>query len=275
MQGVRLLLRTKKTLFLSLLAVGFVGLQALVVARASRHTSAGELYGGLLIGGIFMGIIPFATMFFSVAALSDEIADRTFIYLFVRPVRRFAVLLGKFMAAATVAGGFAVVLVLASHLVFTVPDWHWRASRGLRPGMLPSMLALAAVAAVAYSAIGILCGATLRRPFLWAILFVVGLEGGLGNTPPEAGIRSVTVIDSIRAMMVASVPADPGLRQFFRDWSQEFIAEQSGVPAEAREARRELQAKRAPRHLAAVTLASLLIAAYVFSRREYESRPKE
>jgi ABC-2 type transport system permease protein len=229
----------------------------------------------MLIGGSFLGLIPFATMFFSVAALSDEIVDRTFVYLFVRPVRRSAVLLGKFLAAATVSGGFAVVLVLLSHLVFTVPEWSWRASRGLRPGMLPSMLALAAVAAVAYAAIGILCAALLRRPFLWGILFVVGFEGFVGNTPPEAGVRSLTVIDGVRAMMVVSVPADPGLREFFRGWSMEFIAEQSGMPAEAREARRELQAKRAPRHLATVTLVTLLLAAYVFSRREYESRPKE
>jgi ABC-type transport system involved in multi-copper enzyme maturation permease subunit len=272
LQGVRLLLRTKKTVFLSLLALGFVGIEVLVVAQASRHTAAGELYGRMLIAGLFMGIIPFATMFFSVAALADEITDRTFVYLFVRPVRKWAVLLGKYLAAATVSGGYAVAVVLVSHLLFTVPDWSWRAGRGLRPDMLPAMLALAATAAGVYAAIGILCAAVLRRPFLAAMLFVVVLEGAVGNTPPQAGIRSLTVIDGIRAAMVAWVPADPGLREFFREWSQEPRDDGSGVPAETM---RELQARRAPRHLATMTLVSLLIATYVFSRREYESRPKE
>jgi hypothetical protein len=68
------------------------------------------------------------------------------------------------------------------------------------------------------------------------------------------------------------VPADPGLREFFREWSQEPRDDGSGVPAETM---RELQARRAPRHHATMTLVSLLIATYVFSRREYESRPKE
>jgi hypothetical protein len=272
-QGVRLLVRSKKTIFLSLLCLGYVGLVVLVVSQASRNVAAGELYGGVVIAGVFMGIIPFTTMFFSVASLADELDDRTFVYLFVRPVRRSAVLLGKYLAAATVSALMATEVVFATYLVLSVPDWRWRMERGLPSGVLPIALALAAAAVLAYAAIGVLCASALRRPFLTAMLFVVGLEGIVGNTPPEAGIRALTVIDGVRSAMYAWMPPDPGLSEFLREWSQERRVR----PHERaeREAKRELQGRRAPRHLATVTLVSLIAAAYVWSRREYESRPKE
>jgi ABC-type transport system involved in multi-copper enzyme maturation permease subunit len=273
-QAIGLTVKTRKTLFLGVLAVVYCGMVALVLSRVHERARAADVFTGMVVAGVFTGLIPFTTMFLSVSALSRELEERTFTYLFVRPIHRSAILLGKYLAAALVATTYSLVLVSVAFLLFTESPWRWAPGRELAPGLWPTLALCAVVAPCAYAAVGMLCAASFRRPFLVSMLFVIGWEAMAGAALPQAGIRSLTVSESVRVMMLGPGNQDRRLRAEIGHLLGRHPRDRS-VDQERLRALEERQAENATSSLVGIVLVSLGIAAFLFSRREYESRPKE
>ena len=269
-----LIVRTRRTLFLVGMAVLYCGIITLVLSRVHERAPASGVFTGMVVAGVFTGLIPFATMFLSVSALSRELEERTFTYLFVRPLRRSAILLGKYLAAALVSTCYSLALVSVAYLLFTASPWPWSPGRALAPGLYPTLALCAVVAPCAYSAVGILCAAAFRRPFLVAMFFVIGWEALAGAALPQAGIRSLTVSESVRVMMLGPGNQDTRLR---REIGHMLGRHPEGWDTDQDKLRalEERQARNATSNLITIVVVSLGIAAFLFSRREYESRPKE
>src|SRR5215213_3605894 len=110
------MLWSRRTIFMALL-VGAPVVFALLVrglvflgAPIFEHTEVrngarstvlvpGPVIFGFVIWGLYLWVIvPILGVFYGTSLIADEVEDKTITYLFVRPIRRGAVLLGEYLA---------------------------------------------------------------------------------------------------------------------------------------------------------------------------------
>lgn len=156
--------------------------EAQVVAEAQFILNLGLTIGGWLS-------VTLATLF-AAREIPTEIENRTLYPLLAKPVGRGDVVLGKFLAVATV--GVATLLVFAI-LTLSVSPWLSQ----YRVGLLAQCLALEALAIVALSALTVCL--TIWTPTPVALVLALGLYFGGGtligivrSKAPEALLGVVT-----------------------------------------------------------------------------------
>src|SRR5262245_55447213 len=102
------MLWSRRTVFMALV-VGLPVLLALVVRllleigapmpRINRMEITGPIIFGLMIWAFFVRFsVPVLAVFYGTSLIADEVEDKTITYLFVRPIPRSAVLIGKYLA---------------------------------------------------------------------------------------------------------------------------------------------------------------------------------
>ena len=97
-QTLRLLMQNR-LLLVALLAQGALALLIFVAAGNAPQRITGRFLYSLLSWWLLgNALLPLVTMYFGVQAVHGDIEDRTFQYLFLRPVPRWAILLGKYPA---------------------------------------------------------------------------------------------------------------------------------------------------------------------------------
>jgi ABC-2 type transport system permease protein len=118
-------------------------------------------------------LLPLCSLSFATEALGREREQRNLLWTLTRPLPRWAIYLGKFVAMlpwclALNVGGFAVICAAAGD-----------------PGLLAFSLYWPAVAlgTLAFAALFHLMGAIFRRPAVIAILYSFFLETVMGNLP--------------------------------------------------------------------------------------------
>lgn len=178
------LLWSRRTLFLA----GLVGLPvvlAAVVRIASLRAgtpvlllSTDELQGTSLFGTMVWVlyvrfIVPMLGVLYGTALVADEVEQRTLTYLFVRPVPKASVLLGKYVAYLACT---TLLLLPTVTLVFflTVPLDALSVAQAF-PALLADQ-ALLVVGLAAYGACFAAVGAAVRRPLVAGLVFVLGWE---------------------------------------------------------------------------------------------------
>src|SRR5262245_14587166 len=57
-----------------------------------------SIFGALILGPFLRFIIPILGVFYGTSLIADEVEDKTITYLFTRPIRRSAILVGKYFA---------------------------------------------------------------------------------------------------------------------------------------------------------------------------------
>ena len=57
-----------------------------------------DVFGGMIWILFLRIVVPILGVFYGTSLMADEVEDKTITYLFVRPIRRGAVLLGKYLA---------------------------------------------------------------------------------------------------------------------------------------------------------------------------------
>ena len=116
-------------------------------------------------------IVPAFGVFYGTSLIADEIEGKTITYLFVRPIARGAIVLGKYLAYLVCV--VAVVLPSAA-LVFLimVPLGHM----GTLVETLARDLGRIALGLTAYGALFLWAGVAFRRPLVGGLIFVFGWE---------------------------------------------------------------------------------------------------
>src|SRR5262245_39594382 len=113
-QTLRLQLQNRLLVLLVLAQVGVAALAFLLGFERDGGPTGRELFCALAWWLVACTLGPWSTMYFAVQAVHGDIEDRTFVYLFVRPVSRPAVLVGKWLAVSLLvaivnAGGIALL----------------------------------------------------------------------------------------------------------------------------------------------------------------------
>jgi len=216
-----------------------------------------DLYCLLMWWSFGTVVVPWTTIYLGVHAVHSELEDRTCQYLFLRPVGRPWLLLGKWLAVSLAAAALASV---GAFVVFqaTADPERWR--DGLDPGLMRSFCVVLSLGAVAYAAVAVVFATTFRRPLAWAAFFVVGVQMLIANLPVSAGLRRLTITDPMRRLVFDLIEPDGQLVQILWPAERALKDDEIGAPIA---------------NLLYIVAACLVFAAWRYSRTEYESRNRD
>lgn len=216
--------------------------RVLLVAKLPARITAGDLYGVVVAFFYVRNALPLAALFYASSLIADEVESRTITYLLTRPIRRSAILFGKFAAYCATTLALALPgLVVTFFLLLTQ---HGR--KGVSAGApdLVRDLGVMALALLAYGALFTLLGVLLKRPLLPGLLFLYGWEM-LANLPGWAPRFTLTAW--LRSLL-RHRPAGEGIGEAFAQ---------------------VLPATLSLTVLAVMIVVCLALAAWIFGRRQY------
>ena len=205
------MLWSRRTLFMVLVLAAPVLLA--IVARIIDASGTAPLrvngarVGGAGIFGVVMWvlfvrfIVPVLGVFYGTSLIADEVEDKTITYLFTRPVRRAAVVLGKYLAYLVCT--FGVVLPSVVIVYFLLVPFS------AIPGSFVAFatdLGILAVGLAAYGALFAMVGAVIPRPLVVGLVFVFGWEQAALLMPGY--LRRFTLAYYVQALVPHSMPSD-------------------------------------------------------------------
>jgi ABC-2 type transport system permease protein len=156
---------------------------------------------GMMIWVFFLRfIVPVLGVFYGTALIADEVEDRTITYLFTRPIRRGAVLVGKYFAYLVCT---TLVVLPSVVLVFFLLVPLDQVGRSFVP--FAADLGLLALGLAAYGAVFALVGAALKRPLVSGLVFVFGWEQIALLVPGY--FRRLTVAHYVQALVPHAMPS--------------------------------------------------------------------
>jgi ABC-2 type transport system permease protein len=161
---------------------------------------------GLMIWVFYLRFtVPVLGVFYGTSLMADEVEDKTITYLFTRPIRRGAVLFGKYLAYL----GCTVLVVLPSVVLvylFIVP---MQGSLGASFIDLLKDLALLAIGLAVYGSVFAFIGAKFKRPLLIGLVFIFGWEQAALAFPGY--LKKFTVAYYTQALVPHAMPNDNAL----------------------------------------------------------------
>jgi ABC-type transport system involved in multi-copper enzyme maturation permease subunit len=219
------MLWSRRSVFLALVTGGPV-LVALIIRilsvldvpalRINGVPVAGPVSFGLIFWFLYLRfILPILGIFYGTALIADEVDDKTITYLFVRPIPRGAVLLGKYLAYLACT----VLIVLPSIVVvffLVVPIGSGSIAQSF-PALVKD-LGLVALGLLVYGAVFAFIGAQLKRPLLFGLFFVFGWEFVTLALPGY--LKKFTVAYYLQSLAPHTMPQDSALtmlQAIFRD----------------------------------------------------------
>jgi ABC-type transport system involved in multi-copper enzyme maturation permease subunit len=220
------MLWSKRSIFLALAVAGPVAV-AFAVRAVVLLTPAGTplIRGARMTGPTLFGmmtwvlyirfIVPVLGIFYGTSLIADEVEDKTITYLFTRPIRRSAVVLGKYLAFLICT----VLLVLPSIIVVyfaIVPLGGGQIGEEFL--RLAADLGILAVGLAAYGAVFAFAGARLKHPLIAGLVFVFGWEPGVLFFPGY--LKRLTVAYYLQALVPHVMPPDSAVSSVFQILSE-------------------------------------------------------
>lgn len=204
----------------------------------------GDAYSALAASLVFGFILTILSVIYGTGVVSQELEQRTIVYLLTRPVPRWRILLAKFVGSTLAIS----VTVCLSAVLLAVAVYG--PARGLTAPALLRDLRILPVGALAYNSLFLLLATLLVRPLAAGLLFAFGWETWAPSLPGSFGRLSLMAYLRALAPHAASERASGFLDLFDSD----------------------VRPGQAWFVLALVTLFALAGALVVFSRREYAPR---
>jgi ABC-type transport system involved in multi-copper enzyme maturation permease subunit len=173
------MLRSRRTMFVAVI----VGVPVLLTMLArlggdasvnvtinGGRVSAAEMFDTILWLLFLRFAVPVLGVWYGTSLIADEVEEKTITYLFVRPIRRGTVVLGKYLAYLACT---SIVMLGAVTLVYLTIVMRSAFPEDMS---LARALAVLALGLAAYGAIFAFMGASLRRPLVSGLVFAFGWE---------------------------------------------------------------------------------------------------
>jgi ABC-type transport system involved in multi-copper enzyme maturation permease subunit len=221
----------------------FVALGAPVLD--ATHATGPTIFGGMIWGLYLRFTVPVLGVFYGTSLIADEVEDKTLTYLFTRPVRRGAVLMGKYFAYL----GCTIFVVLPSVMLLYLLLIPLKGSLG---GSFPDLLkdlSLIALGLGVYGAVFAFIGAKFKRPLLIGLVFIFGWEQAALLFPGY--LKNFTVAYYLQALVPHAMPSDNALSLI-----QSIFRESPSLPVSLF-------------WLGTILVVFLTLAGWVVERREY------
>jgi ABC-type transport system involved in multi-copper enzyme maturation permease subunit len=206
------MLWSRRTIFMALVVGAPVAISVVLRLLDALGAPVFKVNGGMMAGPAIFGLmiwvfylrftVPVLGVFYGTSLVADEVEDKTITYLFTRPVRRGAVLLGKFFAYMACT----VFVVLPSVVVVYLAIVPMRGSLGASFIDLLKDLILLAIGLAAYGAVFAFIGARFKRPLLVGLIFIFGWEQVALAFPGY--LKKFTVAYYLQALVPHAMPSD-------------------------------------------------------------------
>jgi len=182
--------------------------RVVLVAKLPTNVTGADLYG-VIVTVFIRFLVPLAALFYATALIADEVEGKTLTYLLTRPVRRAAILAGKFAAClATTLSLSLPSLVVTFFLLTTARGW------GPVGAAVPDLfrdMGVVTLALLAYGALFTLLGVLLKRPMIPGLLFVFVWEM-VANLPGY--LPRFTITTYLRSLVRHRTPVE-GFSEMF------------------------------------------------------------
>lgn len=149
------------------------------------------VYNTLAAGLVFGFILVILAVVFGTGVVSQEIEQKTIVYLLTHPVPRWRILLVKFLAA------FLVITVTVSLAAVALAFAAFGPNR-LAESRLGRDLLVLPIGALGYGALFLLLATVLNRPLLYGLLFAFGWESWVPNLP--GNFQKVSLMSYLRVL---------------------------------------------------------------------------
>jgi ABC-type transport system involved in multi-copper enzyme maturation permease subunit len=198
----RRVLRALAGLTIALLALSGWGFSRLAAESGFATLTSGQarLVASQLLNLVMFGlslIAALGTAFLAGPTLAGEVESGISLAVLARPVRRSAVLLGKWLGLVVFGSGYVVVAGLAQFLVVRLTVDYW-------PPQPASALALLAAQTIVLLTLGLLLSAVISPMAsgvvavgLFGATWVAGVVGGIGQALGNDGVARVGTVSRI------------------------------------------------------------------------------
>ena len=200
------IIRSKKTILM--LIVTFLPVFVAIYYRTSANTDMimpeQALSQIMIFFLLFLSIL--VSLFYGTALMADEIDNRTITYIFTRPIRKYYVVLWKFLSF--LLGSFIILIppmVLTFLLVST--DSRMSFDFGTSLVLFTKQLGIAILSILAYGAIFTFFGSRLKHPMIIGLLFAFGWEKIILIIP------GIVRKFSVAHYLLSSFPKDPSIQR--------------------------------------------------------------
>lgn len=203
---VFMLLIVGAPVLIALFIRALVSLGAPVLEGPRNVRMTGPAIFGMMIWIFYLRFtVPVLGVFYGTSLIADEIEDKTITYLFTRPIRRAAVLVGKYLAylAST------IFVVLPSVMLVYMLIVPLQGSLGGSFIDLVKDLTLLALGLSVYGAVFAYVGAKFKRPLLIGLIFIFAWEQAALAFPGY--LRYYTVAYYLQALVPHAMPNDGAL----------------------------------------------------------------
>ena len=198
---VFLLLVTGAPVFLALVARIVQGTGVVPLRVNGAAVDGGSIFGMMIWLFFLRFIVPVLGVFYGTSLIADEIEDRTITYLFTRPIRRGAVLVGKYLAYAVCT---TLVVLPSVVLVYFLVVPIGQVAQTFTA--FAADLGLLALGLAAYGALFALVGAALKRPLVSGLVFVFGWEQIALVVPGY--LKRFTVAHYVQGLVPHAMPSE-------------------------------------------------------------------
>lgn len=188
--------RTRLFWVISLIPVVLLGIIKIIeVAKPVAGISTADFYSNTVLVFYFQLLIPLLALFYGSSIITDEVDNKTLVYLTTCPIPKSSILLGKYLAcialmAMIIGSSFFISFLIATSKTLNSPD-AW-AGFGRYAGV--SLIAL-----LSYSALFTFLGTLMRKSVLIGLLFIFGWESVVQYFPGST--QKFTLIHSIKSLL--------------------------------------------------------------------------
>ena len=153
-----------------------------------------------LIASVGLGLVlPVVSLVFAGAAIGDLRDDKTLVYLWLRPMDRWPIVVGAALAAGTLAAPITIIPIVAAAVL-------------TGNGIVAGTLLATVVGLVAYVGVFTMFGVWLKRFIVWGLAYILIWEGFIAQA--GAGVARIALRKYTRSVLVERTGADLDLADF-------------------------------------------------------------
>jgi ABC-type transport system involved in multi-copper enzyme maturation permease subunit len=185
---------------LALSAWGFSKLVGLDTELGTMTSGEARLVASLLLNLIMFGmslIAAIGTAFLAGPTLAGEVESGQALAILARPVRRSAVLLGKWLGLVTFGCGYVVLAGLAQILVVRATVGYWPPAPAAGLALLAAETVVLLTLALLLSSVVSTMASGIVAVGLFGSTWVAGVVGGIGGALGNQGVERVGTVSRI------------------------------------------------------------------------------
>ncbi len=143
----------------------------------------------------FAVVLPVVCLVFAGGSIGDLREDKTLVYLWLRPMHRWPIVVGAALAALTMATPIVLPAIVAA-----------AALTGVGSGLTSATLIATIVGLVTYTSIFTMLGVWLKRHIVWGLAYILIWEGFIALGGP--GVAQFAIRTYTRSILVDRTGAD-------------------------------------------------------------------